>query len=280
MNPQTHSELHATLPGETGIELSHGLNHPQASRHGPLGVIFMGAGVAEIDQQTIAEVLGDMPLIAGGHFGAGGLIGLHHLAPVFRVKLTGEHGGVHQIAEQHCELTAFGVGGGRCGPWGCSRRRQVCWPGEVLVPRYGGRSERCGRISVTGPHDTLVVLAERVWVGIAQFGEEIGQGLRIKLKLPLQGAIGHAAPLAQQRQRLIDDRDKVHPVSSLLGVWLRAHGRAHHTISDRESVERSAGVGEPLELHSPQMVGRPVKHEKEWDDQTLDSRENVRSLPG
>ena len=73
------------------------------------------------------------------------------------------------------------------------------------------RSERCGRTSVTCPHDTLVVLADLVWVGIAQLGEEIGQGLRIELKLPLQGAIGHAAPLAQQRHRLIDDRDKVHP---------------------------------------------------------------------
>ena len=29
-----------------------------------------------------------------------------------------------------------------------------------------------------------------------------------------------------------------------------------------------------------QILGRPVKHEKEWDSQTLDSRENVRSLPG
>jgi hypothetical protein len=150
----------------------------------------------------------------------------------------------------------------------------------VLVAQYGGRSERCGRASVTCPHDTLVVLADLVRVGIAQLGEEIGQGLRIELKLPLQGAIGHTAPLAQQCQRLIHDRDKVHPVSSLLGVWLHAHGRAHHTTSDRESAERSAEVGESLERHSPEMLGHPVKHEKEWDDQTLDSQENVRSLPG
>jgi len=52
-------------------------------------------------------------------------------------------------------------------------------------------------------------------VGIAQFGKEIGQGFRIKLKLPLEGAIGHAAALAQQGDHLIDNRDKVHPVSSL-----------------------------------------------------------------
>jgi hypothetical protein len=37
-------------------------------------------------------------------------------------------------------------------------------------------------------------------------------------ELLLQGAIGHAAPLAQQGDHLLHDRDNVHPVSSLPGV--------------------------------------------------------------
>jgi hypothetical protein len=41
----------------------------------------------------------------------------------------------------------------------------------------------------------------------------------IELKLQLEGAIRQAASLAQQRDRLIHHRDKVHPVSSLPGVW-------------------------------------------------------------
>jgi hypothetical protein len=53
-------------------------------------------------------------------------------------------------------------------------------------------------------------------VGIAQLSEEIGQGVRIQLELSLQGAIRHTAPLAQQGNHLIHERDKVHPVSSLL----------------------------------------------------------------
>jgi hypothetical protein len=36
--------------------------------------------VAEVDQQSIAEILRDMPLIAGDHLGAGLLIGAHDLA--------------------------------------------------------------------------------------------------------------------------------------------------------------------------------------------------------
>ena len=76
-------------------------------------------------------------------------------------------------------------------------------------------------------------------MGIAQLGEEVGQGLHIELKLALQGAIGQAAPLTQQGQRLIDDRDKVHPVSFLLSVSLRTPGRAHHPTRNRESAEGS-----------------------------------------
>ena len=97
--------------------MSHGLDDPQPGPHRPLGVIFVRQGVAEVDQEPIAEVLGDMPLEAGDHFGAGGLIGLHHLAQLFRVKLAGQCGGVHQVTEQHGELTAFGVRGPRCGWW-------------------------------------------------------------------------------------------------------------------------------------------------------------------
>jgi hypothetical protein len=31
--------------------------------HGASGIVFMGGGVAKVDQQPIAEVLGDMALI-------------------------------------------------------------------------------------------------------------------------------------------------------------------------------------------------------------------------
>ena len=52
-------------------------------------------------------------------------------------------------------------------------------------------------------------------MGIKEFLGEIVQGVVIQLKLPLEGPIRHPAPLAQQGNHLIQDRDKVHPVSSL-----------------------------------------------------------------
>jgi hypothetical protein len=84
----------------------------------------------------------------------------------------------------------------------------------------GARAAGSPGVAVAGgvvhPHDALLVLADGVPVGIAQLTKEIAQGVGIQLELALQGAIGHTAPLAQQGKYLIHERDKVHPVSSLL----------------------------------------------------------------
>ena len=79
--------VHLPLRPQGGMELSHGLDDPQPGPHRPLGVIFVRQGGAEVDQEPIAEVLGDMPLEAGDHLGARGLISPHHLAQRFRVEL-------------------------------------------------------------------------------------------------------------------------------------------------------------------------------------------------
>ena len=59
---------------------------------------------------------------------------------------------------------------------------------------------------------------------IEEFLAEIVQGVVIQLQLPLEGPIGHAAPLAQQHDRLIHHGDKVHPISSqpMLGLGIHA----------------------------------------------------------
>jgi hypothetical protein len=69
----------------------------------------MRQGVAEVDEQAIAEILRDMPVKAGNHLGAGVLIRPHHLTQVFRVELACEGSRVRQVTKQHGELPAFGV---------------------------------------------------------------------------------------------------------------------------------------------------------------------------
>ena len=66
----------------------------------------------------------------------------------------------------------------------------------------------------------------------------------IEPKLQLEGAIRQAAALAQQGNRLIHHRDKVHRVSSLPGLGFRTYGCAHHSIHAWESMAGSPGSGE------------------------------------
>ena len=92
MDPQAHSQVHPPLLPQMRVELAQGLHDPESSPHGPLGVVLVRQGVAEVDKQAVAEILGDMPLKAGDHLGAGVLIGPYDLAQVFWVELAGQGG--------------------------------------------------------------------------------------------------------------------------------------------------------------------------------------------
>ena len=65
--------------------------------------------IAKVNQQAIAEILGNVALEALDDLDTGLLIGAHHFAVVFGIELTGEAGGIHQVTEQHRELAPFRV---------------------------------------------------------------------------------------------------------------------------------------------------------------------------
>ena len=109
MDTEPHGELDPVLSRQTGIEGSDGLDNAQAGVHGAPSIVFMGGGVAKIDQQAIPEILGNIPLIAFDDLSRGFLVRTHHGAQVFGVKLAGELCGTHQITEQHRELPPFCV---------------------------------------------------------------------------------------------------------------------------------------------------------------------------
>ena len=50
MDPQAYRQVHPVLLGQAGIELAQCLHHPQPGPHGPLGVVFMRQGIAEVDE--------------------------------------------------------------------------------------------------------------------------------------------------------------------------------------------------------------------------------------
>src|SRR6516165_7172008 len=99
-----------------------------------LGIIFMGLGIAEVNKESIPQELRDMSLIALDNVGTHPLICPHHVTPVFRVELSRELGGVHEVTEHDGELSPFGFGRGKGdGGW--------CDPGRLIFPssRWGWR---------------------------------------------------------------------------------------------------------------------------------------------
>jgi hypothetical protein len=75
VDAQAHGQAYPALLCQAGVELLQGLQHPQPGSHRALGIILVRQGVAEVDEQAIAEILGDMALKVRDHLGAGVLIG-------------------------------------------------------------------------------------------------------------------------------------------------------------------------------------------------------------
>src|SRR6266581_2007098 len=86
--------------------------------HGTLRIVFMRLGIAKIDQQAVAEILGDMPVKALDDLSTCGLVGAYYLPQIFRIELAGEDRGVYQVTEHDGELPAFSLRGRWCRWWG------------------------------------------------------------------------------------------------------------------------------------------------------------------
>jgi len=151
--------------------LSYGLHHPQSGPHGALGVIFVGQGVAEVDQQAIAQILRDMPLKTGDDLGAGLLIRPHHLAPLLGVELTSKHGRVYQFTEQDRELTAFGL-------WSAGFGRRA-----IRHAREGGPADWfCARVRVSDPDEYPLFLIARHAFGVDELFSQRGERFVVELE--------------------------------------------------------------------------------------------------
>jgi hypothetical protein len=87
MDPQAYSQADAFILLQADVQSPHGVENAQCCPHGPLGIVFVGLRIAKIDQQAIAEILGNGSVKVLDDCSAGGLIGAHNLAQVFRVEL-------------------------------------------------------------------------------------------------------------------------------------------------------------------------------------------------
>src|SRR5262249_34717067 len=81
------------------------------------GAALVGSGPAEVDQETIAEILGDVTTETGDRRGRGALIFRRDLTPVFRIQMSGNLGRADEVREQHRQMTAFAVRRGSGSAW-------------------------------------------------------------------------------------------------------------------------------------------------------------------
>ena len=93
VDAQPYSEPDVILRRHAGVQDGDGLDNAQARVDGTPGIVFMGRGVAEIDQQPITEVLGDIACVVLDDLSAASWSSAHHRAEVFRVELAGERRG-------------------------------------------------------------------------------------------------------------------------------------------------------------------------------------------
>jgi hypothetical protein len=107
VDAQAHRQPEALVRYQTRRQRSQGVEYLQPCPHSSLGIVLMRLRIAEVHQQAVTKILGNVAVKALDHVGAGSLIGAYYLAIVFRVKLPGERGRIHEITKQHCELPAF-----------------------------------------------------------------------------------------------------------------------------------------------------------------------------
>src|SRR5215510_9285555 len=166
--------------------------------------------IAEVHQQAIAEILGNMALEALDDRSTGLLVRPHNLPQVLRIKAAGEGSRVYQVAEQYRELTAFGHRGLGRSRWairvGDVHRQGNSWGYKLGHGR--SRKQRC--FSVTGPNQDSAVLIEGQAFGVAEFVLQIIQVGVVQAKSPLESPVRNALLTLQDLNDLGQDLFKGH----------------------------------------------------------------------
>ena len=127
----------------------------QAGAHRALGIVLMCAGIAEIDEDAVADVAADESVEPGDDAGATILIGADDRPQVLGIELARQRGRAHEIAEHDREVAPLGHRGG----------------GGTSAGIITGRADRCD-----GPQQ-LAPVAERYaelrQIGIAEIDQDV-----------------------------------------------------------------------------------------------------------
>ena len=81
----------------------------EARSHCPLRIILVGAGVAEIDEYSVADEPGYPAVISSNDARAGGAVGPDHFPHILGIETRRERGRADQIAKHNGEVAPLGV---------------------------------------------------------------------------------------------------------------------------------------------------------------------------
>ena len=238
MDAHPHGQPHASFLLQPGVQEPHGLQDAQSGSPGALGIVLVRLGIAKVHQQAIAQILRNIPVKALDHLGAGLLVRPHDVAPVFRIELPGQAGRVHQVAEQHRELPALGLGHVR-------RSHGRCGLGRLCMRRVG-RGLRLGearsglrRRRVPSPDQDSALLVTGQLFGRDDFVFQVFEVVVVQVEPAFEGPVRHPPLTPEQVKHLGQELIKGHDWPSPQQAW------THRT-----------GFSAPLAPHASQP-GRP-----------------------
>jgi hypothetical protein len=93
-------------------EATHRFDHCEPGADRPLGIVLVRLGVAEVDQDPVAHILGDKPGEAPDCVGYAAVVGADDLAQILGIEARRQRGRTDQINEHHGQLAPLGLGGG------------------------------------------------------------------------------------------------------------------------------------------------------------------------
>jgi hypothetical protein len=115
MDPHPHGEAELLLLLQAPLQWPERFDEAQPRAHGALRVVFVRLRMPKIDQQPVAEILGEVPLKALDHCRTDHMIGPDHLAVRLGIEAHRQRRRVDHITKQHRQLAALGLRYTRCG---------------------------------------------------------------------------------------------------------------------------------------------------------------------
>ena len=107
VHADAHGQARPVAGGECGVERPHRVHDRQARPDRPFRVVLARGGPAEVDEQAIAEIPGDVAAEAPDGAGGGLLVLRDEVAPLLGVELLRERRRADQVAEEHRQLAAL-----------------------------------------------------------------------------------------------------------------------------------------------------------------------------